>query len=101
MNAVDKDISVWTLEEALRLITTDRREQHGPAEECFQLIADIINIVFGAKLKNNEKFTKVDVSLFFLSAKIARHIKGSMSVENFVDICGYAALATKFLGEET
>lgn len=77
------------LEEAKRLIVSDREDQYGPPVENFKNIADLWNIRFQKKLK--EPLTGSDVAVAMLLLKIARDIHG-FKEDSAVDGAAYAAL---------
>lgn len=77
------------LDEAKRLIVSDREDQYGPPVENFKNIADLWNIRFQKKLK--EPLTGSDVAVAMLLLKIARDIHGYKE-DSAVDSAAYAAL---------
>ena len=77
------------LEAAAAIVTQDREEQYGPAEDNFALIGDLWSIYVGGDVE----FTAQDVAIMMALLKIARIATGQPKADNFVDIAGYAACA--------
>lgn len=77
------------LEEAARLIVSDRQDQYGPPEENFQNIADMWNIRFKNKL--NEPLTASDIAAAMALLKIVRDIQGYKE-DSAIDAAAYIAL---------
>ena len=77
------------LDTAKDLVTTDRAEQHGDAEENFRMMATYWNTHLGLI-----DFIKVDdVPIMLTLMKIARlHGDGTKNIDNYVDVCGYMSL---------
>lgn len=78
------------LREAEGLITGDRNKSYGSPTENFTNIADLWNIQFGHKLREDQSFTATDVAVAMIHVKQARLI-AQPKRDNFVDIAGYAA----------
>jgi len=77
------------LEEARRLIVSDRQDQYGPPEKNFQNIADMWNIRFQEKL--SEPLTASDVAAAMALLKIVRDIQGYKE-DSAIDAAAYIAL---------
>jgi len=77
------------LDTAKDLVTTDRAEQHGDAEENFRMMATYWNTHLGLI-----DFIKVDdVPIMLTLMKIARlHGDGTKNIDNYIDVCGYMSL---------
>lgn len=110
MTQIKNDI----LAEADRIINGERQEQYGKPEDSFVLIAEYWNrylqillkslmeeyeddFTFG-KAREYEFYTcfgveSKDVAMLMCLLKIARTQGGQEKKDNYVDICGYAALA--------
>jgi hypothetical protein len=71
--------------QARDVITTDRNNQYGEAENTFAIIADM----WTAYLKTNLK--PEDVAAMMILMKVARMTHG-FKADNWVDVIGYAAL---------
>jgi hypothetical protein len=84
------------LEEAARLIVSDRNDQYGPPDQNFQNIADMWNIRFQRKL--SEPLTASDVAHAMALLKIVRDIAGykeDSAVDGAAYLALYAELAEK------
>lgn len=77
------------LEEAKRLITDDRNKSYGSPTQNFTNTADLWNVQFGHKLKDDEFFTASDVAQAMVLLKMARMIAGPKK-DHWVDVAGYA-----------
>lgn len=73
------------LEEAVRIVTGERQNQYGDAEDSFGLIAGL----WGDYL--NHPVSSKDVALMMILLKVAREKGGNGKADNWVDIAGYAA----------
>lgn len=70
---------------AKRIVTKDRQDKYGDAEDNFQLIADLWTVYTGHKI------FKHDVPIMMCLLKIARIQSGDYNEDNYVDIAGYIA----------
>lgn len=86
------------LDEAKKLIISDRQEQYGPPEENFQNIADTWNIRFKNKLK--EPLTASDVATAMALLKIVRDMAGYKE-DSAIDAAAYIALYAELAEKET
>lgn len=86
------------LDEAKKLIISDRQEQYGPPEENFQNIADVWNIRFQKKL--SEPFTAADVAAAMALLKIVRDIAGYKE-DSAIDAAAYIALYAELSSKES
>lgn len=86
------------LDEARKLIVSDRQEQYGPPEENFQNIADMWNIQFKKKL--NEPFTPSDVAVAMALLKIVRNI-ANYKEDSAIDGAAYLALYAELSDKES
>lgn len=86
------------LEEAKKLITSDRQEQYGPPEENFQNIADAWNIQFKNKL--SAPLTPADVAIAMALLKIVRNIAGYKE-DSAIDGAAYLALYAELSSKES
>ncbi len=69
------------------IITGDRAKSHGDAGDNFQNIADLWSAYLGISISASQ------VSLMMVMLKIARAKMGAFNNDDYVDMCGYAALA--------
>ena len=80
------------LDEAKKIIGGERQDSYGSPKDNFQRIAKLWSIYIGKEL------TDIDVANMMILMKVARHKSGKFKLDNFIDICGYAALAAE-IGE--
>jgi hypothetical protein len=74
------------LKRANQIIQGERREQYGPVESSFQIVARMWNAYTGSDL------TSIDVAMMMILYKASREAYAHKD-DNLVDIAGYAALA--------
>ena len=90
MNMTKEEI----LKKAKDLITGDRNETHGDAFQNHAEIAEFWNIFLDKKLQPIASITAEDVALMMVLMKISRNTQGKKNnLDNFIDMCGYAAIA--------
>ncbi len=81
------------LKQAQDLVSGDRNDTHGDAFENHAEIAEFWNIYL-KKLQPMASITAEDVALMMVLLKISRNTQGNKSnIDNFIDMCGYAAIA--------
>lgn len=78
------------LDEAKSIITGDRQKSYGDAKDSFALIANLWN---GYLAVHQGFLTVADVANMMILLKIARSLGPNGKDDNYIDICGYAALA--------
>ena len=81
------------LKTALDVITKGRQDQYGNAEDSFSRIAEYWTVFLRKSLNERCAITADDVAMMMILLKIARSDSNPMHLDNYVDICGYAALA--------
>jgi hypothetical protein len=82
------------LAEASRIISRDRNLSHGDAFQNHAEIAEFWNIFLDKKLQPMASITAEDVALMMVLLKISRNTQGKKNnMDNFIDMCGYAAIA--------
>ena len=82
------------LKKAKELITGDRNETHGDAFQNHAEFAEFWNIFLDKKLQPMASITAEDVALMMVLMKISRNNQGKKNnLDNFIDMCGYAAIA--------
>ena len=82
------------LAEASRIISRDRNLSHGDAFQNHAEIAEFWNIYLDKKLQPMASITAEDVALMMVLMKISRNTQGKKNnLDNFIDMCGYAAIA--------
>lgn len=74
------------------IITTDRNNDYGEAEDSFSIIADM----WSAYLRTNVK--PEDVAAMMILMKVARMTHGYKE-DNWIDMIGYAALGGEIEGK--
>lgn len=87
-----------TLEVAIRCVCHDRQDQHGKPENTFQNIADYWNTYLnhkGARPLRGE-----DVAIMMNLFKVARSEMNPSNEDNYVDACGYMALAAELVSPQ-
>ena len=85
------------LKKARDLVTGDRNETHGDAFQNHAEIAEFWNIFLDKKLQPMASITAEDVALMMVLMKISRNTQGKKNnLDNFIDMCGYAAIAGDF-----
>jgi hypothetical protein len=75
------------LHEAGLLINGERAEQYGEPQESFNAIAIMWSGYLGFPINVH------DVAMMMILLKVARGSRGRHKKDNYIDICGYAALA--------
>lgn len=72
------------LEEAAKLVDSERREVYGPPEDEFQRIATMWSAVLGVQV------TAKQVCMCMIATKLMRLSVSPEHRDSLVDICGYA-----------
>lgn len=73
------------LDEAARIVTGERQNQYGSAEDSFALIGGLWSDYMGVRI------SPIDVALMMILLKVAREKGGKGKADNWIDIAGYAA----------
>lgn len=73
------------LNEAEKIICTDREKQYGSPENNFAIIADLWSVYTGMEI------TPPDVAVMMTLLKIARIKSGQSKDDNWIDAIGYMA----------
>ena len=84
------------LEAAAAIVTQDREEQYGKAEDNFGLIAELWASYMRARCcapGADIDICPEDVGIMMALLKIARIATGQPKSDNYVDLAGYAACA--------
>ena len=74
------------LDKAKTIINGERRGTYGEAEDSFSIIAQMWTAYLGKEIKSE------DVANMMILMKVARNSSGVYKDDNWIDICGYAAL---------
>ena len=77
------------LNEAKKVICGERQDSYGSPKDNFSKIAKLWSTYIGREI------TEIDVANMMILLKISRGKSGKYKADNFVDICGYAALAAE------
>jgi len=81
------------LSAAGQVIKSDRQRIYGEAEKNFETIAEFWTTYLGTFLSAK------DVACMMVLLKIARTISSPDHTDNYVDMCGYGALAAEMVSE--
>ncbi len=73
---------------ASRLVTGERRDAHGEAEDSFRQVAGL----WGAYFDFRYIFGPQDVAAMMVLFKIGRQMQNHEHADNYVDMAGYVAL---------
>lgn len=76
----------YILDQAKTIINGERQGTYGEAEDSFAVISQL----WSAYLKRD--LTSADVANMMILMKVARNSNGVYKDDNWIDICGYAAL---------
>lgn len=82
------------LDEAARIVTGERQNQYGSAEDSFALIGGLWSDYLGVYISPR------DVALMMILLKVAREKGGKGKADNWVDIAGYAACGGEIATED-
>jgi hypothetical protein len=86
------------LETASRIVTHDRNVDYGEADQVHANIAALWNAYLSPRM-GEDALSPQDVMLMMALLKIARTKLGTHKNDNYVDACGYLALAGQLAGE--
>lgn len=75
------------LKKADKLTSTDREVEHGDASNNFKMVSDLWSTYLGVDIFPHE------VPMMMVLYKVARTTENPYNVDNYVDTCGYGALA--------
>jgi len=95
------------LHTAHKVVTTERGNQHGGAEDSFQMIGDLWG-TYLSNTKDNQgaqqriRVTAYDVAQMMVLLKIARATHGDpLNDDHYIDAAGYTGLAAAIAGVKT
>lgn len=90
------------LGEAYAITNGKRREDYGPPTEQHNVTAEMWTAYSDTVVlrRGSEGFSSVDVCVFNILQKIARHACGGGTRDTWVDIAGYAANAAECEGSD-
>lgn len=86
---MDARIRDGILEKAKEIINGERQGQYGKPENSFQRIAEFWSGYLGKELSD------YDVANMMILMKVARNAGGVYKDDNWIDICGYAAIGAE------
>ena len=75
------------LETSLNLVSGNRNDTHGDKLRNHQNIADLWSAYLGIEI------SPMQVATLMVLLKVARTKEGSHNIDDYVDACGYAAIA--------
>jgi hypothetical protein len=79
------------LQTADKYVSNDREAQYGSPEENFTVVGDLWNTYLGSRI--SQGIDAEDVAVMLSLLKIARIASGQTKDDNYIDACGYLALA--------
>ena len=82
------------LKEASRIISTDRADDYGPADESFKRIARLWTAYLDVAV------SPMDAANMFVLSKVQRTLMSPSKDDTWIDIAGYAALAGEMMTDE-
>jgi hypothetical protein len=91
------------LDAAAAIVTADREEQYGKAEDSFGLIAELWEPYIRESCVEAGAGVNIlpeDVGILMALLKIARIATGQPKADSFVDACGYMACAAELAGDK-
>lgn len=71
-------------------ILTERGQEYGPVEPCFERIANMASILL------NRNVSPFEVCIFHIATKLARSVESPTKSDTWVDLINYAAFAGQF-----
>ena len=77
------------LEEAIRIINTDRNQDYGEPYENFRDIAEMLTVMLRPILKDGTKIQCHHVSMVMIAVKLSRMTTSPLKFDSWVDIAGY------------
>jgi hypothetical protein len=69
------------------LVSNDRAQTHGDASKSFDIVARLWSAYLTTNIAGSQ------VPLMMMMFKVARSMNGNFNKDDYVDMCGYAALA--------
>ena len=89
------------LEQTKKLVSTDREDKHGDKVQNHENIARLWSGVIQNKTKLNIQLLPEDVANMMALLKIARTQAGHHNIDDYVDACGYSAIAGEIANKRT
>jgi hypothetical protein len=78
-----------TLKRAAELVTGDRNRAYGDPNKNLAVTADLWSTYLGTEIGS------VDVAMMMILLKVGRTLHGEGSADTYIDIAGYAAIASE------
>jgi hypothetical protein len=69
------------------MVSNDRASAHGDANRCFDIVARLWSQYLLTNIAGNQ------VPIMMVLLKIARSMNGNFNKDDYIDMCGYSALA--------
>jgi hypothetical protein len=97
-----REVAGTVLDRARKVVMSERGNQHGDAEDSFQMIADL----WTAHLQHTNRdssfgairVTPFDVAQMMVLLKVARSVYGDpFNPDNYIDAAGYSSLAAMIM----
>jgi len=89
------------LEQTKKLVSTDREDKHGDKVQNHENIARLWSGFIQNKTKLNIQLLPEDVANMMALLKIARTQAGQHNIDDYVDACGYSAIAGEIAEKRT
>ena len=89
------------LEQTKKLVSTDREDKHGDKVENHENIARLWTGYIQNKTKLRISLLPEDVANLMALLKIARTQAGHHNIDDYVDACGYSAIAGEIAEKRT
>ena len=89
------------LEQTKKLVSTDREDKHGDKVQNHENIARLWSGFLQNKTKLNIQLLPEDVANLMALLKIARTQAGQHNIDDYVDACGYSAIAGEIANKRT
>ena len=93
MTETERPCKEGILDKAKQIITGARNEAYGDPKDSFKRIALFWSVYLRCEL------SPVDVANMMMLLKVSRQKTGAGSIDNFVDLAGYAALGGELYAE--
>lgn len=102
-----RKVASHVLHTAHKVVTTERGNQHGGAEDSFTMIGDLWSTYVNNTIRNRDEhngvtITAYDVAQMMVLLKIARATHGDpRNDDHYIDAAGYTGLAAAIAGVQT
>jgi len=85
--------------QAAELVSGDRERQHGSKRDNFERIAKLWNAYLQIRRDPGAPLDAVDVGHIMVLTKLARTQSGAVNIDDWTDLCGYAACSGEIASE--